>query len=86
MSVLSQYHADLETIRAVMGEPSTDQERAEDHVARVVRDAFLATSELFALHLNPETSALVAKEEGEIWAMQGRIRTLLENIRGEHAA
>jgi len=77
---------DSDTLGRYMGEPSTTKELAQDRVARVVREAFLATSELYALHLNAETSALVAKEEGEIWAMQGRIRSLLESIRSEHAA
>ena len=46
-----------------------------------VRDAFVATAELYKLQLNPETAALLKREEGELWSIQGRVGSILKEIR-----
>ena len=68
------------------GEPSTAIEMAQDQVARAVRDAYVATAELYKLRLNPETARLLAKEEGELWSIHGRVKSVLDEIRSEYAA
>jgi len=67
-------------------EPTTPFEIAQDQVARAVRDAYMATAELYRLRLNPETASLLAKEEGELWSIHGRVKSVLDEIRNEHAA
>ena len=69
-----------------MSEPQTPKEIAQHKVAMAVRDAFLATAELYKLRLDPIAAPFVAKEEGELWAIQGRVKSMLDEIRGEHAA
>lgn len=68
------------------GEPNTPEEIAQDLVARTVQAAYVATAELYRLRLNPETAALLAKEEGELWSIHGRVKSVLDEIRSEHAA
>lgn len=69
-----------------MGEPSSPQELAQDQVARAVRDAYMATAELYRLRLDPLTAPLLAKEEGELWSIHGRVKTVLDEIRADNAA
>jgi len=59
-----------------------DPENTPEHkVAMAVRDAFVATAELYKLQLNPETAALLKREEGELWSIQGRVGSILKEIR-----
>jgi len=59
-----------------------DPENTPEHkVARAVQDAFMATAELYRLQLNPETAALLKREEGELWSIQGRVGSILKEIR-----
>jgi hypothetical protein len=67
------------------GEPITSHELAQDQVARAVRDAWLASAELYRLRLNPETARFLAREEGELWSIHGRVKSVLDEIRSEHA-
>ena len=66
-------------------EPNTPEELAQDRVARAVRDAWLASAELYRLRLNPETARFLAKEEGELWSIHGRVKSIIDEIRSEHA-
>jgi hypothetical protein len=65
--------------------PQTREELAQDQVARAVRDAWLASAELYRLRLNPETALLLAKEEGELWSIHSRVKSIIDEIRSEHA-
>jgi len=89
MTNLSDLHQDLETIRRIMEddmgeEPQTPKEIAQDKVARAVRDCWLASAELFKLRLDPLSADMVAKEEGELWAIKTRIDAVISEIRAEH--
>lgn len=86
MSRMSDLDLVLQEISAVMGEPESPQEIAQDQVARIVRDAYVATAELYKLCLNPQTASLLAKEEGELWSIHGRVKSVLDEIRADHAA
>lgn len=85
MSKMSELDLVLREIQDVMGEPTNPQEIAQDRVARAVRDAYVATAELYKLRLDPLTAPLLAKEEGELWSIHGRVKTVLDEIRAEHA-
>lgn len=86
MSAMSDLDLTLRSISEAMGEPSSPQELAQDQVARAVRDAYVATAELYRLRLNPLTAPLLAKEEGELWSIHGRVKTVLDEIRDDNAA
>lgn len=75
--------SDNEVLGRFNGEPSTAQERAQDQVARAIRDAYVATAELYRLRLNPETASLLAKEEGDLWSIHGRVKSVLDEIRSD---
>jgi hypothetical protein len=79
------YETTLADVAEAMNEPSSPQDLAQDQVARAVRDAYMATAELYKLRIDPKTAALVAREEGELWAIQSRVTALLNEIRAEHA-
>jgi hypothetical protein len=85
MSKMSELDMDLQTIISIMGEPSSQEDMAQDQVARAVRDAYVATAELYKLRLNPLTASLLAKEEGELWSIHGRVKTVLDEIRADNA-
>ena len=62
-------------------EPHTPEELAQDRVARVVREAWLASAELYRLQLDPVTAPFLAREEGELWSIRGRVSSVLEEMR-----
>lgn len=63
------------------GEPMTARQIAQHKIAMAVRDAFLATGELYKLRLDPDTADLFYAEEGELWAIKTRVDLLLSEIR-----
>lgn len=57
-----------------------DENTPEHQVAMAVREAFLATAEIYRLQLNPVTAALLKREEGELWSIHGRVKSVLDEI------
>lgn len=90
MSVMSQLHADLETIRKVMeddmgDEPRTPKEIAEHKVAMAVRDCWLASAELVKLNADsPDAFQFINKSEGDLWSIKLRVDTLIDEIRRQN--
>jgi hypothetical protein len=61
----------------------TAAEQLSDLIARLVRDAYEATSELIRLRCDPEAARFVAAEEGNLYAVLARVQLLLSEIRAE---
>ena len=84
------YETDLDLIRRAMegdiGEPQTPKEIAEHKVEMAVRDAWLATAELYKLRLDPIAAPFVSKAEGDLWSIKTRVDLLLSEIKAEAEA
>ena len=61
----------------------TSAEQLADLTARLVRDAYEATSELIKLRCDPEAARFVAAEEGNLWAVLARVQLLVSEIRAD---
>ena len=61
----------------------TPAEQLTDLVARLVRDAYEATSELIKLRCDPEAARFVAAEEGTLFSIKCRVDLLLSEIRAD---
>lgn len=81
MSILSEYHADLETIRSIVGEkePGTPEQMMEERVARLVEE----TIDLAMLALDPEQRPLVQAQWRGVAQMLLRCKLILSVLEGE---
>lgn len=90
MGAMSELDLQLEVIRRVMEddmceEPQTPKEIAEHKVAMAVRDAWLATAEIFKLRCDPIAAPFFTdRVEADLWSMKMRIDTVISEIRAEH--
>ena len=79
----------LALVRAEMdadsGHPETPREICQDRVARLIRDAWLATSELVRLRSQDRDAApFISAQESDLWTIKLRIDALIDEIRAEN--